>query len=213
MDDDEITRAVDSGYRAIGRWVVEFSRLIGGMRANMEERLRRPDDESTLVTLAFGASTAGEISDSFFAMCRVVGELEDAEKNIANQLQNEVDETIRTRNKIAHGDWLVGVPHDPDDAAQTYLVRVQPNLREAPHRKVEALTAKDLDKRSDRISALCGLTFPFGLLALRLPILTFGGLAKPGTYRVRDVLVAENVPKSGKGGQVVKSGPRASELI
>lgn len=32
-------------------------------------------------------------------------------------------------------------------------------------------------------------------------------------HRVSDVLVAENVPETGNGGEVVRKGPRADELF
>ena len=102
----------DDGYRAIGRWFVEFARLVGGMRANMEERLREPDHPE-VAQLIFGAATAKQISDAFFAMCRLIGDFDEAETNVANQLQKAADEEITRRNNIAHGDWIIGKGNDP----------------------------------------------------------------------------------------------------
>jgi hypothetical protein len=206
---EEYKGAAEDGYRAIGRWVVEFSRLIGGMRANLENHLRKPDENPEVVGVVFGDAAARQISDAFFAICRLLGELDDPEENIAKQLQKEVGEEITMRNKIAHGDWIIGKGIE-EQTAQTYLVRV---FAKAPHRRVECLTSRDLDDRSDRLYALRRMVYIFGELALRLPILTVNGLSHPGAYRISDVLIAENVPRSGKGGQVVMAGPRASELL
>jgi hypothetical protein len=199
------------GYRAIGRWWVQFSRLVGGMRTQMENRLRSPEDEHGLASVAFSQATAMQISAAFFGMCRLVGDLSDAEENIARQLQKEVDDVIRLRNKIGHGDWLIGQDIEPNSIL-AHLIRFYPK---APHRRVETLTAKDLDARSDRLGELARMVWLFGgiTLAGQVELLTVNGLAKPGEYRVSDVLIAENVPKGGNGGRIAIAGPRASELL
>lgn len=45
----------DNGYRAIGRWFVEFARLVGGMRANMEGRLRETDHPEVAQLASFAS--------------------------------------------------------------------------------------------------------------------------------------------------------------
>lgn len=210
--EERVAEWEDDGYRAIGRWLVQFSRLIGAMRANMENRVRRGEDSPELAMLPFAGVPAGLISDSFFGMCRLVGELTDPEENIANQLQKAVGIEIQTRNKIAHGDWLIGQgpEHGEDPTIHAYLMRTYAT---APHYRVETFTARDLDKRSRRLQVLGRMVWIFGAVTLGSPLLTVNGLAEPGTYRVSDVLIAENVPKSGKGGQVLLGGSRASELL
>jgi hypothetical protein len=200
------------GYRAIGRWWVQFSRLIGGMRSTMEHRLRKPDDPGELVLLPFHGAPSRQIIDAFFGMSRLVGDLDEAEANIANQLQNECRTINDFRTKMGHGDWQIGLgPEDGEDPTiRTYLMRLYPN---APHHRVDTLTARDLDAKSDRLEVLIRMVYPFGYIALGLPLLTVNGLVPGSTYRVRDVLIAENVPRNGKGGNVIEGGPRASELL
>lgn len=202
----------DEGYRAIGRWFVEFARLIGGMRSNMETRLQKHDERPEVVQLVFGAATAQQIADAFFAMCRLVGDLDAAENNVATQLQNAIGKEITRRNNIAHGEWVLGQGLEPG-IAQAYLVRVHPNRRKAPHHEVTTMTSKDLDERSDRLDSLSRLTYVFGMIVLGGPILTKNGVVPADTFRVSDVLVAENVPKNGKGGEVVMAGPKASLIL
>jgi hypothetical protein len=197
------------GYRAIGRWLVQFSRLIGGMRTNLEKRLRRDGDDQALVSVAFAGAQAKLILDSFFGICRLIGDLDESEANVANQLQKEVVEHNQTRNKIAHGDWLIG-REDEQGTIEAHLIRV---YAKAPHRRVETYSAEDLDKLSDRLRQLGRMVWLFGQLALGLPVLPVNGASEVGIYRVGDVLIAENVPKGGKGGQVVIAGPRASEIL
>lgn len=202
----------DDGYRAIGRWFVEFARLIGGMRSNMEERLRDAEYPE-VAQLIFAAAGAQQIADAFFAICRTVGNLDAAEINVANQLQNEVGTEITRRNNIAHGDWIIGKGNEPSTAA-TALVRVHANRRKGPYHQVTAMTSASLDELSERLMTLSSMTYVFGMVVLGGPIQTTTGVVVPeGTYRISDLLVAENVPRGGKGGDVVIGGRRAGEVF
>src|SRR5271156_1702111 len=72
----------DDAYRAIGRYVVEFSNLIGIMRGSLIYEITRDSgDRETRVTelaqLVLGEQTAGPIAEAFFAMCRSATELDD----------------------------------------------------------------------------------------------------------------------------------------
>ena len=71
-----------------------------------------------------------------------------------------------------------------------------------------------MDKLSNRVSELARIVWLFGKFALGNAVLTQSrGLAYPNPYRVSDVLIAENVPKGGKGGQVLIAGPMASDVL
>lgn len=215
MDRDEWERQRDAAYRAIGRYMVAFSHLVYLLRYMVVWRLTSPDPDLYLGELVIGLATAQPISDSFFAMCRYLGELDESEQNIANQLQTDVNGKIATRNKIAHGDWWVGELAERDaqtiDAAE--LVRVHPSARSGDFRKVERYSADDLDAESERLFELGKLLADFGFCALQLPmrIIDHQPLQR-GSYRVSDVLVAENVPRSGKGGTITRGGPRSADI-
>lgn len=110
-------RERDEAYRALGRYLVEFSRLVFRMRDAMEQRLQRPDDPPALIQFAFNDVSAAGIGHSFFAMCREVGDLDDEEEKIRELLFAEVvQKAIPERNRIAHGDWWVGL-HDAESGA------------------------------------------------------------------------------------------------
>jgi len=211
-DEDELRRLANEAHRAIGRYVVAFSQLIYQMRALIGDSLT---SDAKAAELALGQATAIQIADSFFGTCRYRGELDRAEVNIANQLQTEVGEKVTERNKIMHGDWAVGgAPWGARKVLErARLIRTYPNRRDGDFTEVESYEISDLDKISDRLIALRTLVNDFGRGALGLRMFRSDAeWSKDGEYRVSDVLIAKNVPKSGKGGTVVRDGPRASEL-
>lgn len=99
-----VVAADDNAYRAIGRWVVEFSQLVFWMRSLMIQRLSKPS-EYGLLELAFGEATAGQIAASFFALCKTIGNLDESETAVSNKLRDTVGRAVTRRNDFAHGDW------------------------------------------------------------------------------------------------------------
>src|ERR1700690_851213 len=92
----------NDAHRAIGRYVVQFSRLIWHMRMAMETRLGGMGGrERELAQLAFGGAPAQQIADSFFGMCRLLVEMdkdeEAIEKRLRMQVINEIKEAQRLR--------------------------------------------------------------------------------------------------------------------
>ena len=99
----------DEAYRAIGRYVVDFSIMIACMKMDMTARLASRDDSNQiLAAVAFGEAAAKHVSDAFFGMCRAVGGCDDGEAKIVNKLQDKVNDEITRRNDFAHGDWWLG---------------------------------------------------------------------------------------------------------
>jgi hypothetical protein len=204
-------------HRALGRYVETFSHLIFQMRWLLSAKLADMGGSQDLHVgdLLLGHGSAQHVADAFFGMCRYCGLLDSAETNIANQLQNEVGEKITERNKLMHGDWWTTARAHPfvgEQAAQ--LVRFYPNKRAGDFEQVSVYRPEDLDAVSDRIFALRLLLTDFGrcalgLVMLRSDLLTVAG---PGEYHVRDILIAENAPKGGHGGTVVRKGPRAGDV-
>ena len=182
----------DEAYRAIGRYFVAFSRLIGFMRADMSTRLAKPGD-ARLMGLVFGRAAARAITDSFFAMCEECGEFDEAETLVSRSLKRQVEAVTSRRNAFAHGDWWVGEegalgmrPIEPIE-----LVRVRPGRRNGAGTS-EVLTVDGLDAEAEAIERLTWTVGRFGQLALRLPLFK-------GDIRVRDVFVAVDGPEGTAG--------------
>lgn len=156
-------------HRAVGRYVVEFSRLIAFMRVGMERHLA-VDGDRMAPALALGAASADQITNSFFSICEYVGEFNAEEKKVAGRLRKETLDEIKRRNDFAHGDWLVeGIETELEHPV---LSRVKPGRRSGPVEKKE-LPVAEIDAASDEVyalrqkvaefSAICFDTHPFAL--------------------------------------------------
>lgn len=122
----------DEAFGAIGRYVAEFSFLVLTMRDSIISAIAGSDSERIeLAALALGSQTAQQVADAFFAICRSKYALDEEEQKIEKCLRLQVDEEIRQRNRMAHGDWFVTIPHpdEPDDQVAV-LERVKPSRRE-----------------------------------------------------------------------------------
>jgi transposase len=186
----------DDTYRAIGRYVVEFSRLIFHMRAAVVARMS-PDDQR-LGMLALGEVTAWPIAGSFFAMCRAVTDLDEAEEKVALELGKRVGKAIEQRNDIVHGDWFVGylsgfggTPRDPA------LWRIKPSRHKGPFKWTD-YPVTDLEVLADGLHELRQLVAEFGAVCLGTHPLGLGPeLRSP---RVRDLFIFRD-------GAVRREGP------
>jgi hypothetical protein len=199
---EELKAHRDEGYRAVGRYVVEFSLMVKEMRDQMTWRLRRPNDPVLLADVAFASATADPICMAFFEMCQMLCEHDSDEKKTAVNLRELVKSEISMRNDVAHGDWNVGywsVTGLPGGGS-TLPESVPPfGLRVKPGRKAGAFTPieDDLDARSDEIDRLTKLFREYGRVCFGMHPRLFEG----ETMRVRDVVQLE------KGQPVL--GPKA----
>lgn len=208
---------IDEAHRSIGRYFVQFSRLVAHMRGMMSQRLViEGDNKVELAELAFGGAMAQQIADAYFAMCRYDGGLSDAEKGVCNLLQSAVNEEIEWRNRFAHGDWWIN-PH-LGDPAKPELVRMTPRKREGIPAELTHHPPKEMDARSDAMSALHADVAEFGMLALSLRVITVTGGDLRSTrreYRVEDIFTY-TPGRSGKHKQKAtfeRNGPKAGEVL
>lgn len=65
---------LDAAYRAIGRYVVEFSFMVACMKIEIADRIAETESRG-LAQLVLGEAPAKQASDAFFAVCMAVGEL------------------------------------------------------------------------------------------------------------------------------------------
>lgn len=170
----------DDTYRAIGRYVVEYSRMLTFMRDKMAYRFARPGEKDALEA-AFGEMTAYPLTNAFFASCAAIGELDDDERKIGRSLRAQVLEESERRNDIAHGDWTVA-----------QVVNVEPRQNYAELRRLKPAKAKVVDQRQEVLAqTLDGWSDEVHELALM--VATFGQFAlgiADGT-RVRDRLAMQ----------------------
>jgi hypothetical protein len=161
---DEAMR--DDAYRAVGRYVVEFSRLVFHMRYTIERQLAG-DQDIVIPQLALGELSANQIADSFFGICAYLADLDDAETKVASRLKADVRATINRRNDFAHGDWWIGTPAQPGSVSDTtdpLLWRTKPGRREIE--QLKTLPVTEIDSASDDLYALRQHVAEFGDLCL-----------------------------------------------
>jgi hypothetical protein len=169
----------DGYYRAIGRYMVEFSSLVAFMRDLVAHKIVGTDEKATqLIRLAFGSLQAQQVADGFFAVCRASADppFDRSEQAIEKCLrENHVNAEIRWRNVIAHGDWFVpewvrvsmpeGAEDDPAAPPVAYLSRVQ-HHKPTPL-EPKPLTIEEIDTYGERVQTLRALLWEFGMVCTR----------------------------------------------
>ncbi len=150
-------------YRAIGRYFVTFSDLMHFMLSAVlteitwEDELRRE-----LLHMTLGQLGAQATADAFFAIGRRVADpkLDRDDREIERVLRDQMNQMIRRRNVIAHGDWIVddlpGVPSAPlDDPSDqgSILGRVRASSISQPFHH-EILPAADIDAETEEMRGL-----------------------------------------------------------
>lgn len=121
---------------------------------------------------------------------------------MTNALSTAVNNVIKERNGIAHGDWVVCFPGTPP-----WLGRTRPARKTAPRKHTE-YPPETLERIADEVDKLKSHIVTYGELALGLWMLVRAedGTVhewRPGELRVGDVLVKP------KGAPVEAAGPRA----
>jgi hypothetical protein len=122
----------DEAFRAIGLYVAAFSVLVATMRGVVIMAVTEANPKKRkLAQLALGGQSAQQVADAFFAICRAEYELDQEERQIEKCLRLQVDDEIRRRNRVAHGDWFVMMPslNEPNDQVAE-LQRVKASRQE-----------------------------------------------------------------------------------
>ena len=183
----------DDAYRAIGRYVYEFSRLVFHMRSTTSSVF----DKRAMAEVVMGRSTAQMIADGFFELCRASTTLNPDEDRVARSLSRKVSDLIDQRTELDHGDWLIGPARADDwDVADPGLARTRPARRDGPF-EFRKYTIRDLEALSDEISEVRNFVGEYGALCV--------GRHGSAGARVGDFLVIV-------GTSVQRSGPKVGSL-
>lgn len=158
----------DDMYRAIGRYVVEFSRIFTLMRNKMAYRLSqaKPGESYAALEVAFGEMTASQLTNAYFATCLEVAQLSGEERKIGRTLRAMVISETERRNDIAHGDWHVA-----------QIINVEPRRNHAELRRLKPakdlgvhdtqdFVSKTLDDWADEVNRLGLMVATFGQITL-----------------------------------------------
>ena len=141
---------LNAAYRAIGRYVVEFSLMVVCMKLDIADRIAEGESRG-LAQLVLGEAPAKQISDAFFSVCVSVGDLDERERRIVGKIRNRVDEEITRRNDFAHGDWFMALgPRDIENPASLVLTRTKPSRRTSAA-SADGFSSADLDAVTDDV--------------------------------------------------------------
>jgi len=172
----------DDLYGAIGRYFVQFSVLLARMRLLVAIKVLgkdrdtfREDPRSRLIELALGSLQAQQLADAFFSVCRATADppLDDDERAIERCLrENHVNDEIRRRNVLAHGDWYVPEyikfrdPTEEELDPRAELLRVRHHKSEPLAREV--LRSPDVDAEGRRVELLERMIWEYGTICMRI---------------------------------------------
>ncbi len=99
-------------HRVIGGYIAIFSELTSTMRHHMTDYFAPLDAEFTVpnakLDVLFATMTAKPIAESFFGLSTLIGDLDENEVQVRNQLQRDVKRHISFRNDMVHADWFIG---------------------------------------------------------------------------------------------------------
>lgn len=157
----------DATYRAIGRYVVEFSLVVAYMQIDMIERICFDTDTAPLLALMLGEVPARQISDAFFAVCAAAGGCDEYELRLLRRIQNRLNDEITRRNDFAHGDWFDALgPNDRDNPATFALIRIKPSRKASPGTSTR-FSSRDLEAAVEEVRLLAGWVLDIGDALLR----------------------------------------------
>jgi hypothetical protein len=170
---------LDAAYRAIGRYVVEFSLMVACMKLDIADRIAEADSRWP-AQLVVGEAPAKQISDAFFAVCMSVGELDESERMIVGKIRDRVDKEITRRNDFAHGDWFMALgPPDIENPASLVLTRTKASRRKTPA-SADGFSSTDLDALTENVIELRRWILDVGDVCL------FGSERRNSGHRIRD---------------------------
>lgn len=151
----------EDAYRAVGRYVVEFSRLVFHMRRGIERQLAS-DEDRLIAAMAVGEAFANQITEAFFGICEHVADLNEEEKRVGVRLRKEVRDEIKRRNDFTHGDWAIGGLNSYEDPI---LARVKPG-RKGGALQIKELPVSDIEAAADAAHVLAQKVAEFSAICL-----------------------------------------------
>lgn len=220
---DERRKRRDDAYRAIGRYMVAFSRLISVMRVLVAEYVVGPEGDPSVAEDLMGDVGAKNIADAYFGLIRRRGGLDVVEAQMEVLLRKRVvtegGSIVQTRNDIAHGDWWVGIFGVNSDEGGGLLVRTKTSRASGAAAVAEEMTAKQLEQMADEIVDLTNTLAEFGRLALGLAVSRRDEPLQQtrtsiGEFRIRDVYSLTGEGHSGVwADRLVRNGPSAGIVL
>lgn len=160
MPSDSQLQLDNDTYRALGRFVVAFSRLLYSLETSTIHLFGLgPDGERiTLIEAALAGRTASPIVSAFFSVFfkRWESHLPEEDMQVLKSLRKELDAIVQERNRIMHDAWMsTTVGGDPGPHPLT-RIRTRTHGRGIEFESVsyDPGTLDDLAEDADRLSRI-----------------------------------------------------------
>jgi hypothetical protein len=155
---EEQRRDLDALYRAIGRFMVSFSCLVGRMERGITMIAGHRGGQEAMQAWHLGLAgiEANRIRVLFFGVAATAVELTDEEQRIHKALSKAVEKLIPIRNAFAHGEWyLTGSTGDGGFSFKGAALRyIQPHYLTGFVDKSDTYTAVQIETMCNEVDAL-----------------------------------------------------------
>lgn len=173
-------------HRTIGGYITVFSELTALMRHQILAYLSPTEQahgaHNRLYDVLFAAMTAKPIVDAFFAMSTEVGQFDEADVAIRNQLKRAVNDHVAFRNDVAHAEWAIGWKvADTGEPVPPVAMRIK-STNGVPTLTNVDITAARIAQQINDLNSLRRLVMVFGIAC--------EGRQQGSDRRVSDVLTA-----------------------
>lgn len=143
----------DVVYRAIGRFIVEFSYLQSTTELMVVHLLcpSGKEEDHRRAWAVISGRTAKPVADSFFSLLSEVkrNEWSDEDFRVVHAVRMQFDKLIAERNRIAHDVWSIGHPNRPTpEEGQAERVRFSSSPRDGAMVCGHPVSVRDLDALS-----------------------------------------------------------------
>jgi len=160
---------LDNIYRAIGKFVVEFSQLQHMMEYMTVVALSQDGDResSDRAWAVVSGRTAQPVVDGFFSLCVQIYKNEWTEEDFAllKAARKEIQNLIEERNRLAHDVWSLGHPNYPvPEGFDALRFKYGTSASKGALRSARPVTVSELDAMSNKLRRLNSFVRQVGLL-------------------------------------------------
>jgi hypothetical protein len=160
---------MDHIYRAIGRFMVEFSQLQHMIEYMTVISVTQDEDKESWARAwaVLSGRTAQPVVNAFFSLCVEIKQDEWSSDDFAllKSVRKEIQHIIEERNRIAHDVWSLGHPNYPvPEGSDALRFKYSVSTRQGALRAATPITVAELDELSDDANRLRVIISYIGLL-------------------------------------------------
>jgi hypothetical protein len=155
-------------YKALGKFLVEFSGLISRMEAGLYFAIGGGQRDQQLIRAIVIELTADPLARAWRSvMTQATDDLSSSDLDVLSKLAAEISSLINLRNDWAHGIWFVGYGNEPTtDWSTAALMRFKNSAKgvAAPSSLESLPTAEYIEKVAAHAAFVADAVFTFGMI-------------------------------------------------